>query len=277
MAFGAGDHLVKDSPMFTHLHQARVLLIATLLLYSAHVGYAAPAQKPDVLVAAPQWHMGQWWRVKVSQMTMSSTRQDIHDSATDYSVYRYLVAGKRTLTFERQDGKDHVGQAVPPEVCWLVVITLERTSQPIRSVVYHLYFRAEDLSLREVAEPGGRLETYYDYVGTSVNDDDQTKPVVALTRGPYHATFGPPVLDWPGFPLTADSVPASGTRKVTRITPLSGDTSAGAEVALRDGTDVTTQIWRPGFPWWVSANRNGLQKSQLIETSDQSLSGKPKL
>ena len=260
--------------MLTHPPQTRVLLTAVFLLCSAHVGSAEPAQKPDILVAAPQWHSGQWWRVKVSQMTMSSTRQDIQDSATDYSVYRYLVVGKRTLTFERQDGKDHVGQAVPPESCWLVVVTLEGPSQPHGPMPYHLYFRVDDLSLREVAKPQGRLGTYYDYVGTSVNDDDETKPVVILTTGPYRAMFGPPVSDWPGFPLTADSVPASGPRIVARIAPLNGSTSTGAEVTLRDGTDMTTQIWRPGFPWWVSANRNGLQKSQLIETSDQPLSGK---
>ena len=261
------------NPLFKSLVIGLASAALTIVYLNPSRSTPEPTQQSSrVLIAAPHWHTGQWWRIQVAQLMLSKNHSGIQDSPSATVVYRYQVLGKRTLTFEEQDGKDHVGQAVPPEACWLIVVKTEGVSRRDWPVSCHLYFRADDLSLREIAEPGGRQGTFYEYSSTHINDDEETKPALIMVRSPYRSELGPPVLDWPCFPLATSSAEISGMRIVKEIEArFNGADTAGAQVTLQSGKDTTTQVWLSGLPWWITADRNGLQQSRLIETSDHNI------
>ena len=227
------------------------LLLALLLLGLLP---AAGAQLP-----IPHWHLGQSWRVQVPDQVARffdhGGQFEVTDSRTRFTVYRFTVQGRRTLRFLEQDGNYHIGQAVPPEACWLVNITPERGGSAVKT--YHCYFRVSDQSLREIYDAGVKGRGgYFVYSGAWDSDD---KRVVEADREPFRAPFEPIVLDWPCFPLT--------TRKETRTGQSSQSVTPdgrGVRVVLQSGTESTTQTWFPGDPWWRSADQDGLQKSRLL-------------
>ena len=176
------------------------------------------------------------------------------------------MLGQRTLRYEEQDGKEHIGQAVPPEDCWLVSVTPDLQA-PAFGSSYHLYFRADDLSLREVhiilrSGRGG----YFMYRGTRVNNDDEANVVVEVDRGPFCTSMDPFLIDWPHFPLTVGSDVAGKKPLLHESTTQSGTAGGGPgiRVVLRSGRETATQTWLPGDPWWRFAERDGLRKSRLV-------------
>ena len=240
----------------------RVLLTLLLLggVQAVRAQVPAPTQVP-----APIWHTGQSWRVQVPWVYVShpgrGDRKDTGptDSTTKFDTYRFKVLGQRTLRFEDQDGNYHGGQAVPPETCWLVSIAPE--GGPEAAFPYRCYFRIEDLSLREIFKVTGKGHLPY-FIASMTHgpDDGEAKWVHVVKREPYRDSIGPLVLDWPLFPLTTRGATSVGGISQT-VTP----DGTGVRVVLRSGTESTTQIWMPGEPWWRQAERNGRQKSRLVQ------------
>jgi len=231
---------------------------------------ACPADAQAALFATPVWHTGQQWRVQAPQQVgnLSARGGQITDSETRFTLYRFTVLGRRTLRFEQQDGHTHIGQAVPPETCWLVTVAAEGDSAA--TPPYHCYFRVSDLSLREIYEAGRKGRGgYFIYSTSQANDDSEVKPTLKNIREPYRASIGPLLLDWPCFPLMARSATETG-RISQSVTPEGG----GVRVVLQSGTESTAQVWMPGDPWWRRAERDGRQKSRLLTGADKPFVGR---
>ena len=243
----------------------RLFTLLLLLCSSSMAG----AQTPDAGLTrhftAPSWHEGQQWRVQVP-LLQGSVGSSPHDSTTEFTTYKFQVLGRRTLRYEEQDGSAHIGQAMPPEDCWLVSITPSLQSLTFDDTSYHLYFRADDLSLREVhlILRNGR-GGYFMYSGTRVNNDDEAKAVVEVDRGPFCNSMEPLLVDWPRFPL---KVGGDETRKKPSlheaITQTGTAEGLGVKVVLQSGRETAPQTWLPGDPWWRFAERDGLRKSRLV-------------
>ena len=249
-----------------------VALAAFACLPAAHA--QAPAEGRTVQVTAPSWHAGQSWSVQTPLLQggvqmgrlQGGVQSPPHDSPTQFTTYKFQVLGRRTLRYEEQDGSAHIGQAVPPEVCWLVNVTPNPQSPAFDGTSYHLYFRADDLSLREVhlILRNGRGGDFM-YSGTRVNDDDEAKAVVEVDRGPFCNSMEPFLMDWPRFPLKVGSDDTGKKPSLHESITQTGTTEGlGVRVVLRSGRETATQTWLPGDPWWRFAERDGLRKSRLV-------------
>lgn len=247
-------------------------LAILLLLCSSMAGAQAPEIGVPRSVPAPSWHAGQTWSVREPLLESGPQSQGgperaVRDSPTAFTTYQFQVLGRRTLRYEEQDGSAHIGQAVPPEDCWLVSVTPSPQSLAFDDTSYHLCFRADDLSLREVhlILRNGR-GGYFMYSGTRVNNDDEAKAVVEVDRGPYCNSLEPFLMDWPHFPLTVGS-DGAGKKMVLHeaVTQAGASEGAGIRVVLQTGRETATQTWLPGDPWWRSAERDGLRKLRLVQ------------
>ena len=249
----------------------KLLVIWLLLLCSSVAGVQAQEAGMPRSVMAPSWHMGQQWRVQVPLLKSGPKSQGgpevaTRDSTAEFTTYKFQVLGRRTLRYEEQDGSAHIGQAVPPEDCWLVSVTPSLHSPGFDGTSHYLYFRADDLSVCEVhlILHGGRGGDFM-YSSTRVNDDDEAKSVVEVDRAPCCNSMEPFLIDWPRFPLKVGGDKA-------RKEPLSHEAvtqtgmaeGLGVRVVLRSGRKTATQTWLPGTPWWRFAEWDGLRKSRLI-------------
>ena len=253
----------------------KTLIVALAVLASFPAAHAqAPAEGRMVQVTAPSWHTGQSWSVQTPLLQggvqmgrpEGGVQSPPRDSPTAFTTYKFQVLGRRTLRYEEQDGSAHIGQAVPPEDCWLVGVTAGPQSSAYPVTSYHLYFRGDDLSLREVhlILRNGR-GGYFMYSGTRVSNDDEAKAALVVDRAPYCNSMEPFLMDWPRFPLTVGS-DGAGEKRVSHETVTQTGTAEGAgiRVVLQTSRETATQTWLPGDPWWRSAERDGLRKSRLI-------------
>lgn len=253
-----------------------VIVLAALACFPAA---QAPVEGQVVQVIAPSWHTGQSWSVQTPLLQGGvalgrlggGAEAPLRDSPTQFTTYKFQVLGRRTLRYEEQDGSVHIGQAVPPENCWLIGVTPSPQSSAYPVTSYHLYFRADDLSLREVhlILRNGR-GGYFMYSGTRVNNDDEAKAALMVDRGPYCSSMEPFLMDWPHFPLTTGGDDAGKKPLLHEAVTQTGTAKgAGIRVALQTGRETATQTWLPGDPWWRFAERDGLRKSRLLRDEQQ--------
>ena len=249
----------------------KTLMVSLVLLCSSMAGAQVPEIGAPRSVPAPSWYAGQTWTVRepllmlqFGPQSQGGSERAIRDSPTKFMTYQFQVLGRRTLRYEEQDGSARIGQAVPPEDCWLVSVTSSPSTSDDTS--YHLYFRADDLSLREVhlIFRNGRGGDFM-YSGTRVNDDDEAKAVVEVDRGPYCNSMQPFLMDWPHFPLAVGSN-GVGEKPLLHEAVTQTGTAEGADikVVMRTGRETATQTWLPGDLWWRSAERDGQRKSRLV-------------
>src|SRR5579862_3543929 len=167
----------------------------------------------SLVIAAPKWHTGAWWRVRTALMIGGVKSDDmrpsppIRDSKTAFIVYRYTVLEQQTLKYEDQDDWRHIGQATPPEKCWVVKISAEPGANvPPEQIIWRIYFRIEDLSVREIAYEGPKSsQDFFVYSGTVI-DDDQNHPIVRKERGSLIIELSPfLVWAWPKFPISTSA------------------------------------------------------------------------
>lgn len=268
-----------------------VLLVAAVTGGSAvlHARPPTPSQ-PVRSIPAPTWRVGDWWRVRVP-LQINRARADggaaqgVRDSPTESVVYRFEVLEPATLRYEEHEGPRHIGQAVPPEECWMVRATPEPGPAGRGNDGYLLYFRKDDRSLRQIVRQspdGRRRDDDFLYYSTAL--DEESRPKLFRGRGPHRESAGPIILDWPVFPLTPAApggtspperktsprglMPQSVRPTRTLHSPGPGAPAEGLRVTLGLGgaAGSTVQDWAPGYPWWIYAERDGLLKSQLIET-----------
>ena len=249
------------------------------------------AAQCQTIVTRPVWHTGDWWRVRVPHVILlvaGRPRQSgdlpAHDSPTDASIYRYTVTGQEKLQYEEQEGPRHIGQRVPAETCWVIRVEEETDPVPRGKEAYLLWFRVADGSLRQIvhrAADGKRRDGDFVYSSTHIDDDDPNKPRIVRYRGPTRESGLPLPLQYPAFPLIAAESEAARTKRNTKAIGSEAEQSvasiqiqAGSQKKpglrvtigkIRAGTVI--QDWAPGYPWWITAEHDGLQKSRLIETN----------